>query len=123
MQVIGQLGNRNLVPQLEMYFKDSTSVGKSLARTVNLSPTADGAATRKTDRQLIEVRICDLALATAVILRQGKLTDFGFLPSASDGNQLVPDQAGFFSDQQRTTAFEKWNQQKTGTPGDDVKVK
>lgn len=111
VQVVCQLGNDELVPTLAKLFDDQSMVGSYLPRFDDKTLVAKNSPESSTSRQLMEVKFCDLALATAIILRQKNLADFGYFASAWVGNELVPGQAGFLSDQERRAAFEQWNQQ------------
>ena len=115
IEVVSQLGNEQLIPKLESLFSDDSEVGSYLARQTLNAPSKTNAIRAASNLRLINVKLCDLALATAIILGREDLRDFGFPPGAMVGNKLVLDQAGFLSERDRQFAFEKWKSTKRQT--------
>ena len=76
---------------------------------------------------LITVQIGDIALATAILLEDRKLTEFGFPKAAStsttpDVISIAPQFAGFPDFDQRRQAFEQWKRRENKpTPTDTPK--
>jgi len=103
VEILSRIANQKIVNDLKPLLSDKALVGKYLP-----IPSDNKDSTTKKTKQLLEVQMRDLALATTIVLRQKKLEDFGFLPTAYDGKKLIANQAGFFSDKDRTAALLKW---------------
>ena len=114
IEVLSRIADAKISSKLLPLVGDETVVGNYLlSRSITkLDKTVEIASTQP-QTQLMEVQIRDLALATSIILNGSSLEDFGFYPQAFQHNELVINQAGFFSPDERTKAFSKWEKHKS----------
>jgi hypothetical protein len=92
---IGTLGNKEHLPALADYFKDDTQVQAFVGRL---------------GRGTVKVR--DVALAMSIHLSGKNPKDYGFIQWNVYPNQLIQyHQLGFASDEDRTSAFKKWDEE------------
>ena len=109
IEVLSRIADAKMSAQLLRLHSDQTVVGNYLLGRSNKLETKDSNPIET--NALMEVQIRDLALATSIILNGSSLEEFGFYPQAFQDNKLVINQAGFFSQQERTKAFSKWEKQ------------
>ena len=112
IDVFGNLATKDDLREIEPLLDDRTVVGNYLPRARNteldgtdLQPSFD-----LNRRKLMQVQIRDLALATSIKLSKLDLDKYGLDPKCFSGKKLIRNYAGFFSEEDRKTAFDKWAQ-------------
>jgi hypothetical protein len=118
LATVAKLGDQSHLPAVEKLLDDKTVVNK-----MKQDETVDG----KTVEVEYEMQVRDAALATAILLRKEKLTDFFDIPQEQRQllveSQIIyynPRLIGFSSEDGRTRVFEKWTKFKAKQPVDEA---
>lgn len=105
LSVVRQIGGSRLIPEMENLMNDSTLIGNFMIRPATQT---DSASTNRKDQKVMQVRFCDITLATALMLQKQKLPEYGYQQGAIVDGDLRVDQAGFVSETDRQQAFALW---------------
>lgn len=112
LAVLSATGSAELTPKLKPLLSDSSVVGNYLlTRQLNKDkPLETEDSQQSSTNPLLEVQVRDLALATSILWQGNSPEEFGFHAQAVDENKLVINQAGFFTEKERSDAFSKWQE-------------
>lgn len=113
IDIFGNLADKDDAAKLQSLLDDRTVVGNYLPRIgIATAKRSDGGTPSfsKNRPRLMQVQIRDLALATSIKLTQLDPGDFGFDRKCFSGDNLIRNYAGFFSQEDRKSSFDKWAQ-------------
>ena len=110
LETISRMGQREQCASLTALFDDDSQVGNYLPIKPKTNDKANAANNGLMKKDLLEVQIRDLALATVILLNEKDIKQFGFLPTAFENKGLFFSQAGFLTEEFRDQAFQKWSE-------------
>ncbi|MEM9942212.1 MAG: hypothetical protein AAF939_11660 [Planctomycetota bacterium] len=90
------------IAQLRPFYDDQTVLG--IYTTGSANPLSGPGK--------VEIRFCDLALASSIVLAGLDPIDYGFDRESLPNDSISPTRTGFGSEELRRSAFEKWSKQK-----------
>ncbi len=117
IEVISNLATADDLSKLEPLLNDESVAGSYLP-PLNVDTDKPASADvvvpesheDKNPPAIMHVQIRDLALIAALKILRLDVRQFGFNPKCINGTKIIRNKSGFFSDQTRALAFEKWGQ-------------
>lgn len=111
IDIFGNLATSNDIKKIGSLLDDQTVVGHYLpgAGIKRADPIRDGQPSFEEKRpRLMQVQIRDLVLATSIKLAKREPGEYGFDPKCFSEKKLIQNHAGFYSEEERKIAFDKW---------------